>query len=66
MKAIYIAYKIRKYDSPGTEQNYHFSCGIGDNHHDICFLKDEKRLRVHGVDGKPTHMDISMFPYQLL
>ena len=27
VNAIYIVYKISKYDSTGTEQNYLFSCG---------------------------------------
>ena len=62
MNAIYIDYKIRKYDSTGTEHNYLFSCGMGDNHSGICFLKDEKTMRVYGVAGKPTHTDISNFP----
>ena len=35
---------------------------MGDNHRGICFLKGEKTMRVHGVAGKPTHMDISNFP----
>ena len=56
-----IGYKITKYDSTGTEHNY-ISCGMGDNHHGICFLKDEKTMRVYGVAGKTTHMDISNFP----
>ena len=41
---IYIVYKIRKYDSSGTEHNYLFSCRMGDNHRGICFLKDEKTM----------------------
>ena len=44
------------------EHNYLFSSGIGDNHRAICFLKDEKTTRVHGVAGKPIHMDILNFP----
>ena len=32
VNAIYIVYKIRKYDSTGTGHNYLFSCGMGDNH----------------------------------
>ena len=55
---IYIVYKIRKYDRTGMEHNYIFSCGMGDNHHGICFLKSEKTMRVHGVAGKPPKMDI--------
>ena len=39
VNAIYIVYKIRKYDSTGMEHNYLFSCGVGDNHRGICFLK---------------------------
>ena len=63
MNAIYIVYKIRKYDSTGTAHNYHFSCGMGDNHRDICFLKDEKTMRVYDAvgDRKPDYMDISNF-----
>ena len=30
--AIYIVYKIRKYDSTDTEHNFLFSCGMSDNH----------------------------------
>ena len=44
------------------KHNYLFSCGMGDNHHGICFLMDEKTMRVHSVAGKPTHMDILNFP----
>ena len=62
VNAIYIVYKIRKYDSTGTEHNYLFSCGMDDNHRGICFLKDEKAMRVYGVAGKPNYMDISNFP----
>ena len=42
VNVIYIVYKIIKNDSTGTEHNYLFSCGMGDNHRGICFLKDEK------------------------
>ena len=62
VNAIYIVYNVREYGSTGTEHNYLFFCGMGDNHRGICFLKDEKTMRVHGVAGKPTHMDISTFP----
>ena len=65
MNAIYIVYKIRKYDSTGTEQNYLFSCGMGDNHRGICFLEDKKTMRVYGVAGvagKHNYMDILNFP----
>ena len=64
VNVIYIVYKIRKYDSTGTEHNYLFSCGMGDNHRGICFLKDEKTTRQYRAvgDHKPTHMDISNFP----
>ena len=48
VNAIYLVYKIRKYDSTGTEHNYR----------GICFLKDEKTMRVYGVAGKPNYMDI--------
>ena len=54
INAIYIVYKIRKYCSTGPEHNYIFSCGMGDNHRGICFLKDENTMRVYGVAGKPT------------
>ena len=38
------------------------SSPVDDNHRGICFLEDEKTMRVYGVAGKPTHMDISNFP----
>ena len=62
VNAIYIVYEIRKYDSTGTEHNYLFSCGMDDNHRGVCFLKDEKTIRVYAVAGKPNYMDISNFP----
>ena len=63
MTAIYIVYKIRDYDSTCTDHNYLFSCGMGDNHRGVCFLKDEKTMRVYGVAGIPyNYMDISNFP----
>ena len=62
VNAIYIVYKIRKYDTTGSEHNYLFSCGMDDNQHGICFLKDEKTMRVYGVAGKPNYTDISNFP----
>ena len=62
VNTIYIVYKIRDYYSTGIEHNYLFSCGMSDNHRGICFLKDEKTMRVHGVAGKPHYMDISNFP----
>ena len=64
VNVVYIVYKIRKYDSAGLEHNYLFSCGMGDNHHGICFLKDEKTMRVYVAvgDRKPANMDISNFP----
>ena len=67
MNAIYIVYKIRKYDSTGTEHNYLFSCGMDDNHRGICFLKDEKTMRVYDAvgDRKSTYGYFE-FPYQLL
>ena len=61
VNTIYIVYKIRGYDSTGTEHDYHFSCGMGDNHRGICFLEDEKTMRVYGVAGT-AYMDISSFP----
>ena len=61
--AIYIVYKIRDYDGTGTEHNYLFSCEMVDNHRGVCFLKDEKTMRVYGVAGKPyNYMDISNLP----
>ena len=62
VNAIYIVYKIRKYDSTGTEHNYLFSCGMDDNHRGIFFLKDEKTMRVYGGAGKPNYLVISNFP----
>ena len=62
MNVTYIIYKIRDFDSTGTEHNYPFSCGMGDNHRGVCFLKDERTMRVYGVAGKPNYMDISNFP----
>ena len=35
---------------------------MDDNHRVVCFLKDEKTMRVYGVAGKPNYMDISNFP----
>ena len=46
VNAIYIVYKIRKYDITGTKHNYLFSCGMGDNHRGICYPKEEKTMRV--------------------
>ena len=51
INAIYIVYKIRKYDSTGLEHKYHFSCGMGYNRRGICFLKGEKTMRVYGAVG---------------
>ena len=62
VNSIYIVYKIRNYDGTGTEYNYLFSCGMGDNHRVICFLKDEKTIQVYGVADKSQYMDISNFP----
>ena len=62
VNAIYIVYKIRNYDGTGIEHNYLFSCGMGDNHCGICFLRDEKTMQVYGVADKPYYMDISNFP----
>ena len=64
VNAIYIVYEIRKYDSTGTEHNYLFSCGMGDNHRGVCFLEDEKTMRVYGAvgDHKPDYMDITNSP----
>ena len=39
VNAIYIVYKKRYYDGTGTEHNYLFSCGMDNNHRDVCFLK---------------------------
>ena len=35
---------------------------MDDNHRGVCFLEDEKTMRVYGVAGKPNYMDISNFP----
>ena len=63
VNAIYIVYKIRDYDSIGTEHNYLFSCGMSDNHRGVCFLKDARTMRVYDIAGHPYYyMDISNFP----
>ena len=62
MNAIYIVCKIRDDDSTGTEHNYLFSCGMDDNPRGVCFLNDEKTIRLYGVAGEPNNMDISNFP----
>ena len=63
VNAIYIVYKIRGYDSTGTEHYYLFSCGMSDNHRGVCFLKDERTMRVYGIPGHPYNcMNISNFP----
>ena len=64
VNAIYIIYKIKKYDSTGLDHNYLFSCGMGDNHRGLCFLKDEKTMGVYGAvgDHMPDYMDILNFP----
>ena len=62
VNAINIVYKIRDYDGTGTEYNYLFSYGMSDTHRGVCFLKDVKTMRVHGVASKPQYMDISNFP----
>ena len=62
MNAIYIVYKIRKYDGTGPEHNYLLSCLMSDDHRGICSLEDEKTMRVYGVACKPNYMDISNFP----
>ena len=62
VNAIYIVYKIRNYDGTDTEHNYLFSCGMGDNHRGICFLTDEKTMRVYGVAEQPHYMDTPNFP----
>ena len=62
VNAICIVYKIRDYDGTGIEHNYLFSCGMNDNHRGVCFLKDEKTMRVYGVATKPHCMYISNFP----
>ena len=47
VNAIYIVYKIRKYNSTGLEHNYLLSFRMGDNHRGICFPADEKKMRVY-------------------
>ena len=67
VNAIYIVYKIRKYDSTGLEHNYRFFFGMGDNHRSICILNDERTMGVYGVAGMPTlpvtiiHAELSYF-----
>ena len=51
VNAIYIVYKIRKYDNSGTDHNYLFSCGMSDNHRGICFFEGEKTTSVYGAVG---------------
>ena len=34
---------------------------MSDNYHGVCFLKDEKTMRVYIIAGKPNYMDISNF-----
>ena len=63
VNANYIVYKMRKYDSTGTEHSYLFSCGMDANHRGICFLKDEKTTRVYRVLHSYGYFK---FPYQLL
>ena len=62
VNAIYIVYKIRDYDSTGTEHNYLFSYGMSDNHCGVCFLKDERTMGVYDIAGSPHYMDNSNFP----
>ena len=62
VNAIYIVYNGGNYDGTSIEHNYLFSCGMGDNHRGVCFLRDEKTMRVYGVADKPHYMDISNFP----
>ena len=64
VNAIYIVYKIRKYDSTCPEHNFLFFCGMGDNQRGICFLEDENTMSINGAvgDRKPDYMDISNFP----
>ena len=62
VNAIYIVYKIRDYNSTGTEHNYLFSCGTSDNHGSVCFPKDERTMRMYGIAGHPyNYMVISNF-----
>ena len=44
-------------------KNSAYPCSY-DNHRGICFLEDEKTMRVYGAvgDRKPDYMDISNFP----
>ena len=44
VNAIYIVYKIRDSDTSGTEHNYLYSCGMGDDHRGVCFLKDKRTM----------------------
>ena len=47
--AIYIVYKIGDYDNTGAEHNPRFSSGTSDNHRGVCFLKDERTMRMYGI-----------------
>ena len=38
------------------------SSGMDDNHRGVCFLNDEKNMRVYDVADKPHYTDISNFP----
>ena len=64
VNALYIVYKVREYDSTGMEHNYPFSCGMGNNHRGIYFLKNENTMRVHGAVG--DLYGYFEFPNQLL
>ena len=44
------------------EQSEITSGRMGDNNRGICFLKDDKTMRLYGAAGKPDYMDISNFP----
>ena len=63
VNAVYMVYKIRNYDGNDTEHNYLFCCGMGKHHRGICFLEDERAMRVYGADTDTgIYMDVKTFP----
>ena len=65
VNAVHIVYKIRKYDSTGTEHNYLVSWGMGDNHLGICFLEDEKTMREYTMQLEIASPTIWIFEISL-
>ena len=62
VNAVSIVYKIRDYSESGTANNYLFSCGMDKNHHDVCFLSDERTMRVYGAATAGSYIDVKDFP----